>query len=327
MLVTVGKFVRSYLYQRLIGGRNVRRVMKAGVQIWPSDEDRIRRITFEMPAETQEDWAYWQHVEAGLDMGLDARRGETKRELTGYSEKKSIPRFLYEKSYKAEGWVVVRRKNAIYYEIGKPIYEDVYYEPEGCRWARCSFDGVTWYWKKDLVEQNDFRTAVATWNGRGTLDFGDYGPYRGTVNVGDEVPVEVLMPEREDEICYEGDKTYDIPLIRGTRFYCKYHKGGDRVPTGMYLTVKGLPSGSVFVDAFGNLAGHWTGNFDCWTPPGGLGNHGTNRCTYNDKWTPGDTQYTATVKRHLSGNQRATPHYPAFKRTIKLKVVDIVYND
>lgn len=270
MLITVGKFKRAHLYKRLIGEKNVVRVMKGGEQIWPGDNDRIRRMTFELPDKTVIDWAYWQHVEDALNDGLSV----------------------------------------------------------GSRYASVSFDGITWYWKKDLVSSFNKRFGLmATWDGRNTLNFGEDGPYRGTVQVGDEVEVKVVVPGKAARTAWAGWTYYALPLLPGTRFYSWYSKGAKKEPAGMILDVYGSPSGDRFLRAAGNQAGHWRGEVYYWSPPQGLGNAGWNECWGSYAWRAGDAGFNVCVQQYLGGWQNSTPHYPGFSRVIKLKVVDIVYND
>lgn len=326
MLITIGRFKRCYLYARYIGGKSVKRIMKEGEQIWPGEHDRIRRLVFEEPEATTEDYAYWKHVCAGLDDGLDVRMGETKRDIVGYEDEQIVGRKVYLVHFQDKGYVIISRSRLLF-KIGKPIYVDVYYPAEKCRWARVELDGRVWYVKRDLVVNYEMPYALATLDGRGVLDFGNDGPYRGAVKVGDMVGFEVDMPERDDNYTYAGDPVhYDLPLLKGTKFKCGYDKGGKKNPGGMTLHVDGYPSGEMFVHGFGNLAGHWRGYWTCWTPPGGMGNYGQG-VRYKDEHCPGDTGYTVQVWNHMNGGSCARPRYPAFKRTIKLKVVDIVYND
>ena len=70
MLVTVGKVKRCYLYERRIGGRNVKRVMKEGVQIWPGANERIRKLVLAPPQPMDAEYPYWRHFDDGMDIGL-----------------------------------------------------------------------------------------------------------------------------------------------------------------------------------------------------------------------------------------------------------------
>lgn len=83
MLLTIGKFRRAYLYRRLLGERNVKRVMRGGVQIWPDESDRVRKLVVEIPAATEENYAFLRHMDAGLEDGLDEASRWAKTEVDG----------------------------------------------------------------------------------------------------------------------------------------------------------------------------------------------------------------------------------------------------
>lgn len=63
MRVTTGKFLRRFVYCWKHGHRDVVRVMRGGLEIWPGEEARIRRIAVDMSGmEGSVTDAYWQHA-------------------------------------------------------------------------------------------------------------------------------------------------------------------------------------------------------------------------------------------------------------------------
>ena len=63
MRVTTGKFLRRFVYCWKHGHRDVVRVMRGGLEIWPGDEERIRRIAVDMSGiDGTELEDYWKHA-------------------------------------------------------------------------------------------------------------------------------------------------------------------------------------------------------------------------------------------------------------------------
>lgn len=167
----------------------------------------------------------------------------------------------------------------------------------------------------------------------GILRFaGGQEPALQKLTPGTLVTIVATIPKREDTTTALGSKddkktrSYDLPLLKGTKFRCEYDKGGKKEPGGMILTVKGTPSGQQFVYAYGNQAGHWRGHVKYTTPPSGLGNYVWNACEYKDEWKAGDTGYTVEIEKHMGSNHEATPIYPAFTRTWNLPVRGILFS-
>ena len=282
MLVTIGKkFVRSYLYARKLGTRNVIRVMKGGKQIWPGEHDRIRRIVFELPDRMTEDWAYWQHVEAGLDEGVDFREGETRREVVGYEE--YIEGWLkWSGMMSSMGFVLVcvLQKiggSRIWCRYGKPIYGDVYHPADG--------------------------------------------PYRGAVKVGDMVGVDVVMCKRSTgrlgstaEWSHDGrtvEESFGLPGISGSSVEGYTIKGQKRVCAGGNANVYSVPDGARRAGVARWQEGHVRGSY---LDYGSFG------------WLAGESGVRLVVwVAQFFFNARLI--FPGFSRKIKLKVMDIVYND
>lgn len=317
MLITIGRFKRCYLYARYIGSRAVKRVMKGGEQIWPGEHDRIRRLVFEEPDATTEDYAYWKHVGAGLDDGLDVRLGETKREIVGYEDEMTVGRKSYLAYYQDKGYVIIARAS-IAVRIGKPIYKDVYYPQENCRYASVSIDGRLWYVKRDLVVNYDATNALATLDKRNVLDFGDDGPYRGAVKVGDMVGFDVDMPARSMELprmdrLGTRETPIELPGVAGSELRTYGDKGAKKTNLGYDANVYAMPSNVSVAHTGQYVRGHKRGG---WSRSCGFG------------WTAGSTSLKFVIANR-EGPSWVYPsvYFPAFKRTIKLKVVDIVYND
>lgn len=177
---------------------------------------------------------------------------------------------------------------------------------------------------KTYTEGKDFtfnpNTGLITFTGKQL-------PELSALPVGSKLKIKASVRERakKQEWCYEGERIYNLPLLKGTTFYCTYWKGGKKEPGGMILTVKGLPSNQQFVKAEGNQAGHWRGTVAYITPPRGLGNHdGWNKCVYKDEWVKGDLQFHVKVERHMGGGQSAYPIYPAFTKEWSLNVIGVV---
>ena len=171
-------------------------------------------------------------------------------------------------------------------------------------------------------EGTDFEFNANT----GLIEFsGGQYPSITSLPAGTKVKLRASVPERKEaERCKAGpEKYYTLPLLPGTKFLCEYDKGGKKNPGGMSIHVEGTPSGEMFVDGFGNLAGHWRGSWSVWTPPSGIGNHGQG-VSYNDKWTPGDTGYTVKVSNHMNGGSSALPKYPAFTKEWSVDVVGVI---
>ena len=165
----------------------------------------------------------------------------------------------------------------------------------------------------------------------GLIEFkGGQYPNISSLPEGTKVKLRASVPEREKPEekphGWYGEKYYSLPLLPGTQFRCGYSKGGKKNPGGMTIRVNGQPSGEMFVDAFGNLAGHWKDGFNwrAWAPPGPIGNQGPQGSSYNDKWTPGDTGYTVRVWSHYNGDAAAYPKYPAFTKEWSLDVVGVI---
>ncbi len=195
-------------------------------------------------------------------------------------------------------------------------------QSEGCN-VKLTVGGKTYSvgMGMDGLPKCDFDAAT------GILRFADgEGPELQKVTPGTIVQIVATIPARDATRAYVGTKSYDLPLLQGTRFYCFYNKGGEKEPGGMILVVRGVPSGEQFVYAGGNLAGHWRGVWGVWTPPNGLGNYVGSFCYYNDAWTLGDTGYTVQVQWSFGGAQQATPQYPAFTRTWNVPVRGILFS-
>lgn len=63
MRVTKGKFVRRFVYGWQVGKRRAKRAMRGGVEIWPGDEERVRRLFIDMAwLEGSAENAYWLHA-------------------------------------------------------------------------------------------------------------------------------------------------------------------------------------------------------------------------------------------------------------------------
>lgn len=317
MLITIGRFKRCYLYARYIGGKSVKRIMKEGEQIWPGEHDRIRRLVFEEPEATTEDYAYWKHVCAGLDDGLDVRMGETKRDIVGYEDEQIVGRKVYLVHFQDKGYVIISRSRLLF-KIGKPIYGDVYYPAEKCRWARVELDGRVWYVKRDLVVNYEMPYALATLDGRNVLDFGDDGPYRGSVKVGDMVGFDVDMPARSMKLPMMSrlgtrETPIELPGVAGSELRTYGDKWAKSTNLGYDANVYAMPSNVSVAHTADYIRGHKKGG---WSRSSGFG------------WTAGSTSLKFVIaNREGPSGVYITIAFPAFKRTIKLKVVDIVYND
>ena len=75
MRITTGKFLRRFVYCWRHGHRDVVRVMRGGVEIWPGDEARIRRIAVDMSGiDGSVMDAYWQHALAYAPEGTVRNR-------------------------------------------------------------------------------------------------------------------------------------------------------------------------------------------------------------------------------------------------------------
>ena len=63
MRVTHGRFAREYVYDLRLGKRQVKRLMRGGVQLWPTAEERVGTVALDLtlPDGTL-DGAYWEHA-------------------------------------------------------------------------------------------------------------------------------------------------------------------------------------------------------------------------------------------------------------------------
>lgn len=62
MRLTLGQWKRRFVYGWNVGSVRAKRVMRNGVQIWPSDEERVRTLALDMTGLSDEDAAYWAHA-------------------------------------------------------------------------------------------------------------------------------------------------------------------------------------------------------------------------------------------------------------------------
>lgn len=313
MLLTIGKFKRAFLYKRTLGGKNVARVMRNGVQIWPDERDKVRRLMLETPPAGTDDFVYWQHVEAGLNDGVEAW---PITNIVGYEDPVEVKGAKNVNDLKNKGWIIYERTGLLSYLMQEPIVED---SPElAGKFALSPLDGRRWLWiKGKVVDLNNVPYALATWDGKGILDFGNDGPYRFAVRAGDYVYVQAEMPERETEHKRGGKLekvTYEdfLPPLPGTTLYVYGGKGSKKVNLAWRIKMIAQPSGKVLSDQWRYIRGHkrWW-NTDHYDVPY------DKTCERMDMYYE-NTEGPSTVEPWLV--------YPGFKRTFKLKVVDVVCN-
>ncbi len=392
MLVTVGKFKRCYLYERRIGGRNVKRVMKEGVQIWPGANERIRKLVLAPPQPMDAEYPYWRHFDDGMDIGLYVDAYSGGQVIIGYEDQRTVKTEEERANLLQRGYVVISHIEGSMYLMGKPVYaeqgggaEEGYTDvvvvfspamrdqylakgyvvieetskgsnlqffwykmglPVGVvsgggdeeaetRWGRVNIDGRTWYWKKDLVTKYELPYSLATWDGKGVLDFGEDGPYVGSLMEGDQLAVEVKMAARQDETLentYDRDtktKMWNKPILSGTTFKLKWQKGGKKDTAHEDFDIHGVPSKQVYMKGWGQANGHGRQEWhEEWLQASGQRVHDGWMQEFNNVWNAGDTAYEASLKSDIGAwYGELTPYYPAFMKTIHLTVLDILYND
>jgi len=289
--------------------------MKGGVQIWPGEEDRIRAIVFDMAAlEGTVDGAYWQHVEAGLEDGAYA---EAVPRVVGYGTPELVHGYARRVALEAEFWRVVKPLYHGSYMMQPPICEGTAFAG---RVASLRLDGRVWLWKKgDAGDLGTPGYATARWDGRGRLEFGDDGPYRGAVSLGDTLEVEAVMPGRcsgwvgsSQEWELNGQivrAEIGLPCLEGSRLMGNTQKGQKRQCSGGRATAYGVPGGGVLGQVRRWQQGHCRGNYmDYCALPGQLGGE--------------SLELEVWVQRFFF---RAQVEFPAFTRVFRLKVADVVF--
>lgn len=165
----------------------------------------------------------------------------------------------------------------------------------------------------------------AGYDGRATVDFGEDGPLWEALRVGDEVRVQLVVPEHEGEPVRAAENgaaegvTW-LPWMPGSYLRVNVVKGKKRVSAGCRFKVTGQNSGTVHVEGYAQKNGHCRGSFwGCaYAAAGGV----INGCVegFDDAFVQGDESLLVRGEWYNAGSGELVPVFPGFRKTIRFKV-------
>lgn len=165
----------------------------------------------------------------------------------------------------------------------------------------------------------------AGYDGRATVDFGEDGPLWEALRVGDEVRVQLVVPEHEGvhvEAGLNGDAEAAtwLPWLPGSYLRVKVGKWQKRVSAGCRFKVVGQPSGTVHVEGFAQKNGHCRGShWGCAYARESSVLNGKVR-QWCDERVPGDDSLLVRGEWYNAGSGEVFPVFPGFRKTIRFKV-------
>lgn len=173
---------------------------------------------------------------------------------------------------------------------------------------------------------------VAAFDGRATVVFGDDGPLCERLRVGDDVEVEVCVPQRESsgvdvnpKLTRYVEEEYWLPWLRGSKLSFVCDKRKDKQIAHCRFTVWGQDSGTVHIDGRYKREGHSHGK----KVVSRAAEAAKRMDAWNDGCVLGDVGCKVGWRLYNGGTSIYNGRliWPAFRRVFRFKVSVVVRHD